>query len=171
MENNRVPITRLGMFFGEVDYELEKQIGREYLGGDLNFTCILYKVDKGKTKTDDVYGEALKDGIKFLPPVEFKALVQVMPPDHKKVGNSMVDQIEPGQIKISVYVDELEELGIDIDLGDYIGYQETEDRRRYYVITSDGRVFNDNHHTYFGYKPFYKTLLASYISPDEFQGL
>jgi hypothetical protein len=35
--------------------------------GDMNFTCVLYKIDRNKIKTDDVYGEVVEDGIKFLP--------------------------------------------------------------------------------------------------------
>jgi hypothetical protein len=56
MQNN-VPITRLGKFFGDNDFNLEIEMGQEWLVGDMNFTCVLYKVDKTKTKTDDVYGE------------------------------------------------------------------------------------------------------------------
>ena len=69
--NGKVPITRLGKFFGDQDFNLEIEMGQEWLVGDMNFTCVLYRVDKNKTKIDDVYGEALVDGIKYLPPVEF----------------------------------------------------------------------------------------------------
>ena len=55
----KVPITRLGKFFGGEDYDLDISMGREWLDGDMNFTLVLYKVDKQRTKTDDVYGEAL----------------------------------------------------------------------------------------------------------------
>jgi len=70
---SRVPITRLGKFFGSEDFELEVDMGQEWLIGDINFTCVLYRIDKSKNKVDDVYGEALENGIKFLPPVEFQA--------------------------------------------------------------------------------------------------
>ena len=87
MSQRNVPITRLGKFFGAEDFSLDVGMGREWLEGDMNFTLVLYKVDKRKTDLDDVYGEALKNGIKFLPPVEFKAYVQVMAPENKNVGN------------------------------------------------------------------------------------
>ena len=74
-------------------------------------------------------------------------------------------------MKFSVYQKQLDELGIEINYGDYIGYYETEDRVRYYVVNNDGRINSDNKHTYGGYKPFYKTYNASYISEDEFRGL
>jgi hypothetical protein len=171
MSNRVVPITRLGKFFGAEDYNLDVNMGREWLEGDMNFTLVLYKVDRQKTNKDDVYGEALQDGIQFLPPVEFKAFVQVSAPENKYLGTSKIDQLEPGNIRISVYQSHLEELGIDVEYGDYIGYYETENRVRYYVVNNDGRVVSDNKHTYAGYKPFYRTINASPVNENEFRGI
>lgn len=171
MTNPRVPITRIGKFFGVEDYDLDISIGEEWLHGDMNFTLVLYRVNSQQTKTDDVYGETLTDGIKFHPPIEFKAFVQVMSPENKNLGNSRIEQMEPGNIRISVYQKHLDELGIDINYGDYIGYYETEDRVRFYTVNNDGRVVSDNKHTYGGYKPFYRTIMASYVTGNEFRGL
>jgi len=171
MANNKVPITRLGKFFGGEDYSLDINMGEEWLHGDMNFTLVLYRIDRYKTKTDDVYGEALSDGIKYLPPVEFKGLVQIVAPENKFMGNSKIEQFEPGNIKVSVYQKHLDELEIDISYGDYLGYYETETRVRYYVVANDGRVVSDNKHTYAGYKPFYRTIVASPVSQNEFRGL
>ena len=168
---NKVPITRLGKFFGESDYSLDISMGEEWLIGDMNFTCVLYRIDRQKTKTDDVYGETIEDGIKFLPPVEFNAFVQVMAPENKNMGSSKIEQMEPGNIKISVYQKTLEDLDIDINYGDYIGYYESETNVRYYSVNNDGRVVSDNKHTYAGYRPFYRTIVASYVGPNEFKGL
>ena len=168
---NKVPITRIGKFFGSNDYELDISMGEEWLVGDMNFTCVLYRIDRYKTKTDDVYGETVSDGIKFLPPIEFNAFVQVMAPENKMLGSTRVDQMEPGNIKISVYQKTLDDLGIDVNFGDYIGYYETETLVRYYTVNNDGRVVSDNKHTYAGYKPFYRTIMASPVGPNEFRGL
>lgn len=171
MVENKVPITRLGKFFGDEDFSLDISMSEEWLHGDMNFSLILYRVDKQKTKTDDVYGEALKDGIKFLPPVEFKGYVQIMAPENKMLGNSKLDQMEPGNLKVSVFQKHLDELEIDIEYGDYIGYQETENRIRYYVVNNDGRVVSDNKHNYAGTKPYYRTIMASAVVNNEFRGL
>jgi hypothetical protein len=171
MANTKVPISRLGKFFGAEDYSLDVDMGREWLEGDMNFTCVLYKVDRYKTKTDDVYGETVEDGVKYHPPVEFKAFIQVLAPENKLMGGSKIGQMEPGNIRISVYQEHLDELGIEIELGDYIGYYETETRVRYYSVANDGRVVSDNKHTYAGYKPFYRTIIATPVSQNEFKGL
>ncbi len=168
---NKVPITRLGKFFGENDFDLDISMGEEWLIGDMNFTCVLYRIDKYKTKTDDVYGETVSDGIKFLPPIEFNAFVQVAIPENKMMGSTRIDQMEPGNIRVSVYQKTLDNLGVDINLGDYIGYYETETLVRYYTVNNDGRVVSDNKHTYAGYKPFYRTISASPVGPNEFKGL
>ena len=166
-----VPITRLGKFFGGEDYALDTGMGQEWLEGDINFTVVLYRIDRYKTKTDDVYGETVSDGIKFLPPVEFNAFVQISAPENKLLGSTRMDQMEPGNIRISVYQKTLDNLNIDINFGDYIGYYETETLVRYYTVNNDGRVVADNKHTYAGYKPFYRTISASPVGPNEFRGL
>jgi hypothetical protein len=171
MSQRNVPITRLGKFFGAEDFTLDVGMGREWLEGDMNFTLILYKIDKQRTDIDDVYGEALSNGIKFHPPIEFKGYVLVSAPENKNVGNTKINQYEPGNIRISVYQSHLDELGIDIEYGDYIGYYEKENRVRYYSVTNDGEVVSDNKHTYGGVKPFYRTIEASPVGPNEFNGV
>ena len=168
---NKMPITRVGKFFGAEDYNLDLSIGEEWLYGDMNFTVVLYRVDRMKTKTDDVYGETLKDGIKFLPPIELKGYVQIMAPENKQIAGNKINQFEPGNMKFSTYQKQLDELGVDIEFGDYLGYYETEDRIRYYTVNNDGRVVSDNKHNYAGYKPYYRTIMASAVVDNEFRGL
>jgi hypothetical protein len=171
MAEKLVPITRLGKFFGAEDYSLDIGMGEEWLIGDMNFTVILYRIDRRKTKTDDVYGEVLEDGIQFLAPVELKGLVKVIAPVSKFIGTSKVEIKEPGNMNFSIYQKTLDDLQVEIFLGDYIGYYESEDRVRYYVVSDDGYVKSDNKHTYGGYKPFYRTIVATYVSENEFRGI
>jgi hypothetical protein len=168
---NLVPISRLGKFFGGEDYQLDIGMGEEWLLGDMNFTVILYRVDRYKTETDDVYGEVLENGIQYLAPVELKGLVQVMAPTDKFLGNSRVAQKEPGNMKFSIYQKTLDDLQVEIFMGDYLGYYETESRVRYYTVIDDGYVKSDNKHTYGGYKPFYRTITATFVSENEFKGI
>lgn len=168
---NKVPITRLGKFFDQTDFDLDTSIGQEWLHGDMNFTLVLYRIDRAKTKTDDVYGETVPDGIKFLAPVEFKGFVQILQPENKNLGNSKLNQFEPGNLKVGVYQKHLDELSIDINFGDYIGYYENENKVRYYTVNNDGRVTSDNKHNYAGYKPYYRSIIASAVVNNEFRGL
>lgn len=169
--SNKVPITRISKFFGEKDFQLNIALGEEWLLGDMNFTVVLYRVDKSKTNQDSVYGEALTDSINFLPPVEVKGYVQIEAPSQATFGDSRLTQTEPGNMKLSVYLHTLEELGIQINYGDYIGYPETESKMRYYTVADDGRIISDNKHTYGGYKPYYRTFVCTPVSEDEFKGI
>jgi hypothetical protein len=171
MTQNRVPITRLNKFFSETDFNLDISMGEEWLHGDMNFTVVLYRVDKQKTNTDDVYGETTENGIQYLPPVEFKGLVKIEASSNSDLGASKLYQSEPGNLTVSVYQHYLEDLGIEINLGDYVGYYETEDFVRYYSVVNDGRVFGDNKHTYAGYKRFYRTITAVPATNNEFNGI
>jgi hypothetical protein len=166
-----VPITRLGKFFGENDYFLDVSMGEEWLSGDMNFTVILYRVDRYKSKTDDVYGEVVEDGIKFLPPIELKGRVAIVAPTNQKLGNSKLRQEEPGNMTFSIYQKTLDDLGVDIVYGDYLAYYETESKVRYYSVADDGRVVSDLKHTYGGYRPLYRTILATPVSQNEFKGI
>ena len=171
MSKKRFPISRLHRFYDYVDFNIENEMAREFIEGDLNFTVVLFRVDRIKSQTDDVYGEVLEDGIQFLPPIELNGLVQIMAPTNKLLGNSKVKQDEPGNMKFSIYQKTLDDLNVNILMGDYFGYYETEDRVRYYTVIDDGLVKSDNKHTYGGYKPFYRTITATYVSENEFRGL
>lgn len=106
-----------------------------------------------------------------MAPIELKGYVQVLQPQNQKIGTSKVRQNEPGNLKFSIYQKYLDELGVDIMFGDYLAYYETEDKVRYYSVADDGRVVSDNKHTYGGYKPFYRTIIATWVSDNEFDGI
>jgi hypothetical protein len=171
MTQNKVPITRLNKFFSEEDFNLDIELGSEWLHGDMNFTLVLYRVDRRRTTKDSVYGEVIEDGIQFLPPVEFKGYVQLETPENKDMGDSKLSQMESGNIKIGVYQNQLDMLAIEVNFGDYIGYYETEERVRYFTVVNDGRVNSDNKHTYGGYKKFYRSIIAAPVNENEFKGI
>ena len=53
---NLVPITRLGKFFGGEDFTLDTGMGQEWLEGDMNFTVILYRIDRYNKRSCSSYG-------------------------------------------------------------------------------------------------------------------
>ena len=168
---NKLPITRLSKFLSNDDFDLNVQMGTEYLHGDLNMKLVLYRVDTTRTTTDDVYGEVGKDQIKYFPPIEFNALVKIDAPSNKSYKAGLVRFNEPGNITVSVYIKHLQELGVDIKYGDYIGYPESEERVRFYQVTNDGKVVSDGKHNMFGYKPFYRTITCAPAQETEFRGV
>jgi hypothetical protein len=169
--DNKLPITRLSKFFSNEDFDLQIQIGQEYLHGDLNMKLVLFRVDRQKTDTDNVYGEVGLDEIKYFPPIEVNALVQIEAAKNNSYKGGMMRYNEPGNLTFSVYIKHLAELGVEIKYGDYIGYPETENKMRYYTVTNDGKVTSDNKHNLFGYKPYYRTITCAPAQEQEFRGV
>lgn len=169
--DNKLPISRLNKFFSQDDFDLNIQIGQEYLHGDINMKLVLYRVDRQKTDTDDVYSEVGIDDIKYFNPVEINALIKVEESKNSSYKNGLIRYNEPGNLTFSVYIKHLDELNVDIKYGDYIGYPESETRTRYYVVTNDGKVTSDNKHIMHGYKPYYRTITCSYVQDKQFRGV
>ncbi len=168
---NKLPITRLSKFFSQIDFDLNVQLGEEYLHGDLGMKLVLFRVDRQRTDTDDVYGEVGKDQIKFLPPTEFFGLVKIDEPKNTSYTKGVNRYLEPGNMTISVYIKHLEEMDIDIRYGDFIGYPESEDKVRYYTVVNDGKITSDNKHNMFGFRPHYRTITCAIAQESEFRGI
>jgi hypothetical protein len=167
----KLPITRISKFFGQDDFDLNIQIGSEYMVGDLNMKLVLYRVDRSKTENDSVYAEVGMDEIRYFSPVEFNAIVKIDAPSNKSYKNGLMRYNEPGNLTLQVYLKQLDDLKIDIRYGDFIGYPETEDRTRYYTVINDGKVVTDNKHNMWGYKPFYRTITCAIAQEGEFRGV
>lgn len=168
-----VPITRLNKFFSSRDFELEQNMGREAIEGDGNFTVILYRVDRNLTESDNIYGEASKDGIKYLPPIELKVHPILAETENiaynKNAGTLQNNQI--GLLKFGVYNSQLDDLNVSISYGDYIGYPVTETVILYFVVTNDGSKQYDNRHTIMGYKPAFKSITCAPVDSSEFSAV
>lgn len=172
MTNKRIPINRANKFFSAEDFFLEINMGREYLEGDLNMTIILFRVDRDATETDSIYGETVKDGIRYYPPVEIKGSVNFQLPENKVYNsNGSLRYLQDGPIEIVAYQKQLEELDTDITYGDYIGYQVTETEMRYFTVTNDGKKNYNNSHMIMGYKGAFRTIKCAPVDASEFRGL
>lgn len=147
------------------------RVGQEYLHGDINMKVVLYRVDREKTETDDVYAEVGKDQVKFFPPVELNGIVRIEEPKNATYKNGIDRYLEPGNMIFSVYINHLEELKVDIRYGDYLGYSESEEKIRFYMVTNDGKVVSDNKHSHFGFKPSYRTITCAFVQDNEFRGV
>ena len=167
------PITRSNKFFSEEDFSLDISMGREAIEGDGNFTVILYRVDRENTSSDDLYGEAPKDGIKFFPPVELKVIPTLEEAENKTYNNSAgsLRYLQDGNLTFGIYTSQLAELDAELSYGDYIGYPVSETEVRYFSVTNDGVKNYDNKHTIMGYKGAYRTVKCAPVDEQEFRGL
>jgi len=173
MNNKKItPITRINKWFSEEDFFLEIEMGREAIEGDGNFTVVLYRVNRQLTEYDDVYGEATKDGIRYLPPVELKVIPILAEPENKTYNNNGTARYQQdGILTFGIYVAQLNELSVNINFGDYIGYGVTENSVRYYTVVNDGLKNFDNKHTIMGYKGAFRTIVCAPVDETEFRSL
>ena len=173
MDNKKVtPITRVNKWFSEDDFNLEIEMGREAIEGDGNFTLILYRVDRQLTESDDLYGEASANSIRYFPPIELK-VIPIMDEAENKAYNSNggLRYLQDGQLTFGIYDAQLKELDTEISYGDYIGYPVTETEIRYFSVVNDGVKNYNNKHTIMGYKGAFRTIVCATIEDSEFQGM
>ena len=160
------PINRNKLFFSEDEYNLQINIGMEYINEIVNQTVVLYEVDLSKTKKDQIYYEPDFNDKNFKTPVEINVLYQLDKPELKTYNQSNLKgyYVNVGKLRFTVYERELENNECDIKRGDYIGLQVTPERMEYFIVTDDGRVNYDNAHTLYGTKPYYRTVECSIVS-------
>lgn len=171
MTNQRkIPNTRVNKFFSGEDYRLDVEMGREGIEGDNNFTVVLFKVDRTSTTSDDIYGEAAKDEIRYFPPVELKVMPTFEEAENKTYSDGKLRYLETGNLTFSIYNAQLEELDTDISMGDYIGYAVSPTEMIYFNVTNDGRKNWDNKHTILGYQGAFRTVVCAPVDENEFSG-
>ena len=173
MDNKKItPITRINKFFSEEDFKLEIEMGREAIEGDGNFTLILYRINREMTQSDNIYGEAVKDGIRFLPPLELKVIPILAIPENKAYNkNGSMRYLQDGQLTFGIYTAQLSEMKAELNYGDYIGYPVTETEIRYFSVVNDGLKNFDNKHTIMGYRSAFRTIVCAPVDSSEFAGM
>lgn len=159
------PINRNNLFFSEDQLNLQIAIGMEYVNHVVNQTIVLYEIDLEKTNINDVYIESNFDNIIFKTPVELNVLYKLDDHELKSYDKSAIKgyYVKVGKLDFTIYEKELEENHCDIKRGDYIGLQVTPDHMEFFTVTDDGRVNYDNAHTYYGTKPFYRTVKCAAV--------
>lgn len=169
--NKIIPINRLNKFFSATDYDLEVSMGRESVEGDGAFKVVLFEVDRNMTTTD-IYNEASKDGVVYKTPVELLVVPMFGEPDNMAFNKSAgtLRDLQDGSFVFIVYQSQLDDLGVNISYGDYIGYQTSETEMRYFNVSNDGSKFYDNKHTIMGYKGAFRTVTCSPVDYNEFMG-
>lgn len=171
MSKRKVPIKRNNKFFSELDYQLEIEMGREAIEGDGNFVVILYRVDREKTQSDDIYNEASASEINFHRPVELLVIPIIDSPLVKLYNESSLQYLEDGNLNFGIYDQQLKDLDVDISVGDYIAYPVSETEMVYYSVSNDGRKNYDNKHTIMGYKGAFRSVECVIANEDEFNGI
>lgn len=166
----RVPINRNNLFYSEEDFAFEREVGKNYIEQDMNQTVVLYQVDLEKTNADALYGETQANQVVYKPPVEIHCVYEISEPELKSYDKTknLGTYMKTGKLTIGVYQETLDELGVDIKKGDYIGVQISQTHMEYFTVSNDGRNNYDNAHTLFGIEPLFRTIEGYSVDTSEF---
>jgi hypothetical protein len=164
--------TRLDFIYDEGDFKLDMEMADEFVKNDMNFTVTLFRVDRAKTDTDDLYGESNPQDFRYMPSVELKvAGFQIEEAENKSYNpNTTMRYQQYGNLTFDVFLSELTDKNVDISYGDVIGYSDKEQNFKYWTVQDDGKITADNEHTRYGYKGYYRTIMCVTLDPNLFNG-
>lgn len=167
---NITPINRNNMFYSAEDFEFETDLIEGYFEEDLNQTVIVYEVDRKRTNVNDIYKEAKKDTIRFLPPKEIPCMFEIQDAqlntfDSKSsTGTYQVS----GNLTLYILTKTFDKYKCDIKRGDYVAIQIDEHRMAYFTVTDDGKVNTANKMIVGGYKSAFRVISGA--PAQEFNG-
>lgn len=169
-KTKRVPINRNSLFYDAQSFNYEIEMGKQYVEMDMGQTVVLYQVDASNTQSDAVYGETKPSDVKYKFPTEIPCVYEIEEPELKSYdkSKSLGTYMKTGKLKLGVYQATLDELGVDIKKGDYIGVQVSEEHMEFFCVNNDGKNNYDNSHTMFGTRPFYRSMTANPVDASEF---
>lgn len=167
----KVPINRNNLFYSEELFKFHTELGKSYIEQFMNQTVVLYSVDLSETNVNNIYGETETNKIKFKTPVEFHCVYELEEPELKSYDTTknIGTYMKFGKLKVGVYQETLNELGIEPKVGDYIGVQITEKQMIYFSIG----FINPNVHnagTMYGVRNNWVQYNCFYVDEAEFNG-
>lgn len=169
---NKIPNTKINRFYDDIDFNLELEMASELINEDMNFTVILYRIDRDNSNYDDIYGESNPQQIRYLTPVELKAILTLNTPENKNYDtNGRLRYQEYGNLTFDVLNRELSDKNVDISYGDIVAYSDKEDNLKYFEVFDDGKINTDNSHTHFGFRSYYRSIKCVTVDPNQFNGI
>jgi hypothetical protein len=174
----KVPINRNNLFYSEESYQFEQDIAKDYVETDMNQTLVLYRVDISETNLDSTYNETGVNNIRFKQPKEFHCVYKLNESEEQAYNKTLSTgvYIKPGKLEFGVMQATLDELDLEINIGDYVcllNDNRTNSKwpdKLYFCVADDGRGTIANSKTVYGYKPFYRHCVANFVDENEFNG-
>lgn len=159
---------RYGLFMNDESYGLEMMYGREYLKTDVNFIIKIYRLNIVESKSHSLYGQARASDKQYFPPVRIHAMVDIEDNEHDTYGSDEGGLVreDTGNIKLGIYLDELEENKIEVNRGDIIEYNLSGNRNRYYEVENANNVVDTSSQTIGGMTSYWKEVIGTPIKGD-----
>jgi len=163
-----VPINRNSLFYDKQCYDFEMEMGKNYVEQDMGQAVVIYQVDLTNTQSDALYGETLSQSTKFNLPIEVPCVYSIEKPELKSYDKTknLGTYAKLGKLTFGVYQETLDELGVSIKKGDYVGVQVTPSHMEFWVINFINNGY-DNEHSLFGTVPLYLTVECYPVDSNE----
>jgi len=174
MSNESNPNTRLNFLYDEDDFKLDMEMADEFVKNDMNLSVTLFRIDRAKTDTDDIYGESNARDVRYLEPVVLKvANLKIEEAENKAYNkqNQTMRYQQYGNLTFQVFIQELQDKNVDVSYGDVVGYSDKEHNFKYWSVQDDGKITADNKHTRFGLKGYYRSIMCVTLDPNLFTGV
>jgi hypothetical protein len=144
---------RYGMYMSDNSFDLDVMYGREYLKTDSPFYVTYYKINQIKSKVDDLYGEAKASDKKFFSPIKLNVMIDIEDGDLKFLSETGIDDV--GNLVFGIFEEELKEKQLEITLGDFISYNVSGQRERFFEIAKADYVADASSKTRGGFRSAY----------------
>lgn len=151
----------LPIFFGDKEETLFNNLGRELVEHLVNQHFTLYRVNVVGTESN-FYGEAKTK--MYLPAVEVKARIQIA--DTEVLSEGGIRRLNKGDMSAWVYLQHMNALDIEINVGDFIGFQ-----GKFYEIYDPGYNKDSMNRKFAGDRDFMREILAKAVHEDVFKSL
>jgi hypothetical protein len=168
----RIPNTRLNRFYDEEDFRLELDMATELIEEDMNFTVVLFRIDRVNTQVDDVYWESNTRDVRFKAPVELKVILNLSNGENKSYSpNGNLRYQDYGNLEFTVLQKQLDEKNVEVSYGDIVGYSDRENNFKYFSVFDDDIINSDNQSSHFGYKGYFRRIKCTNVDPNLFNGI
>jgi hypothetical protein len=159
---------RYGLFMTQNSFDLDIFYGRNYLKTDNVQTVIIHRVNLNQTEVHPLYGQAKTKDKKFLAPVRLSVMVDVEEGKQEYYGKvpAGISRDDTGNIRFGVYLKELEEQHTEINRGDFIEYNMSGEKRRFYEVDSANNVTDETKKTIGGFKTYWKLVVGVPVKED-----
>ena len=146
-------------FYNQKDFEADVKMSKDYIDKDMGLSILLYQISITNSQKD-IYGESMPNEKEFVGPYKLSVFISIPPSEKTKIGGSMLINENVETVKLGVYIDELDKLGIDIKRGDFILFDDN-DSKRFYEINTITNFTTSNQ--MYNYKAFYNDITATYV--------
>jgi hypothetical protein len=146
-------------FYNQKDFEADVKMSKDYVDKDMGLSILLYQINITNSQKD-IYGESMPNEKEFVGPYKLSVFISIPPSEKTKIGGSMLINENVETVKLGVYIDELDKLGIDIKRGDFILFDDN-DTKRFYEINTITNFTTSNQ--MYNYKAFYNDITATYV--------